>query len=304
MSADLKLVSVAMASYNGARFIGEQLDSILQQTYQNIEVVIVDDHSGDDTVSIIQSYQAKYPFISLICNEENIGVTKTFEKAIENCKGYYIALSDQDDIWHPGKIEILVDEIGEHDVVYADSLLVDENGISLNKKFSDLMNLRSYYTGTPFLLSNSVAGHAMLIKASFLKKILPLPQQIFFDLWIGFCAAANNGIKYIDQTLVNYRQHDNNTVGTSKSKNKKKRQTAQEQFEFKLMELKMLAAAPIKDEGTKNILNKMIHHFHRRWSFKRSAFFFKYYDEILSSKKKPEYRKKMFCMKMFFKPNF
>ena len=304
MNDALKLVSVAMASCNGAKYISEQLDSIIHQSYLNIEIIIVDDYSKDDTVSIIQSYQAKYPFIFLIQNEQNLGVTQTFEKAITHCEGFFIALSDQDDIWDHQKIEILVNEIGEHDAVYADSLLVNDKGESLQKSFSNFMNIRSYYSGTPFLLSNSVAGHSILMKASFVKTILPFPGKIFFDLWIGFCAASNNGIKFVDKTLVKYRQHDNNTVGTSKSKNKKMKQSVKEQFAFKLMELQTLAAAPIKDEATKEILHKMISHFHRRWSFKRSAFFFKYYDALLSSKKKPAYRKKMFCMKMFFKPNF
>jgi hypothetical protein len=71
-----------------------------------------------------------------------------------------------------------------------------------------------------------------------------------------------------------------------------------------LNELKTLASAPIKDEKTKQILAEMISHFHRRWSLKRSLFFFKHFDDILISKKKPIYRKKLFCIKMFFKPNF
>jgi glycosyltransferase involved in cell wall biosynthesis len=304
MNDDQKLVSVAMASYNGAKYISEQLDSILHQTYSNIEIVIVDDHSTDDTVSIIQSYREKYPFIFLVRNEHNLGVTLAFEHAIKHCKGFFIALCDQDDIWDSQKIEILVNEIGEHDAIYADSLLVNEKGESLQRSFSSIMNLRSYYSGAPFLLSNSVPGHSILMKASFVNKILPFPEKIFFDLWIGFCAAGNNGIKFIDKLLVKYRQHDSNTVGTSKSKNKRKKQSTKEQFEFKLMELRTLAEAPIRDEKTKDILHKMISYFNRKWSFKRSAFFFKYYNEILSSKKKPGYRKKMFCVKMFFKPNF
>ena len=124
------------------------------------------------------------------------------------------------------------------------------------------------------------------------------------DLWIGFSAAANNGIKFVDEILVLYRQHGSNTVGTKLSKNKKKRPSAQQQFEEKKLELLTLAKAPIKDEKTKKILEKMIKLFHRRWSFARSAFFFKNYEDLLISKQKPKWRKKLFCVKMFFKPNF
>ncbi len=298
------LVSIAMATYNGAKYIEEQLQSIIHQTYNNLEIVIVDDCSKDNTVEIVEQYQQEYPFIRLYVNEQNSGVTKTFEVAIQECSGEFIAISDQDDIWELNKIEILVNEIGEHDAVYSNSLLVDASGQSLNKSFTTIMNMKTYYSGAPFLLSNSVPGHTILMKQEFVQNILPFPPKMLFDLWIGFCAAGNNGIKFVDKTLVKYRQHETNTIGTRDSKNKKKKESIQTQFEFKLNELKTLATAPIKDERTKLILQKMIEHFHQKWSFKRSAFFFKYYDDILVSKKKPTFRKKLFCMKMFFKPNY
>lgn len=304
MNNQLPLISIAMATYNGAKYIGEQLDSIIHQTYTNIEIVIVDDCSKDDTVAVIEQYQEQYPFIYLHINEQNSGVTVTFEHAISKCTGEFIAISDQDDIWELNKLEILLNEIGEHDAVYSNSLLVDANGQSLNKSFTTIMNMKSYYSGAPFLLSNSVPGHTILMKQGFVQNILPFPPKMLFDLWIGFCAAGNNGIKFVNKTLVKYRQHETNTIGTRDSKNKKKKDAVKVQFEFKLNELKKLATAPIKDEKTKLILKQMIQHFHRGWSFKRSAFFFKYYDDILVSKKKAEYRKKLFCIKMIFKPNF
>lgn len=304
MNNSYPLVSVAMATYNGARYIREQLDSIIGQTYPNIEIVLVDDGSSDSTMQILEQYRQQYPFISVHRNEVNMGVTPTFEKAISLCKGEYIALSDQDDIWMPEKISVLVKEIGQHDAVYGNSLLVDVQGTSLNKTFSDLMNIQTYYCGSPFLLSNSVPGHAMLMKRSFVEKVLPLPKNIFFDLWLGFCAAGNNGIRYVDQILVHYRQHDANVVGTVKSSNKKKKRTKYDEFDFKLSELKTLAKAPIANEKTKQILSEMIRHFHFGWSIKRSRFFFSHYNEILKSKRKSEFRKKLYCIKMFFKPNF
>jgi glycosyltransferase involved in cell wall biosynthesis len=304
MQKSNSLVSIAMATYNGAKYIEEQLQSIIHQTYSNLEIVIVDDCSKDNTVEIVEQYQQEYPFIRLYVNEQNSGVTKTFEAAIQECSGEFIAISDQDDIWELNKIEILVNEIGEHDAVYSNSLLVDASGHSLSKSFTTIMNMKTYYSGAPFLLSNSVPGHTILMKQEFVQNILPFPPKMLFDLWIGFCAAGNNGIKFVDKTLVKYRQHETNTIGTRDSKNKKKKESIQAQFEFKLNELKTLATAPIKDERTKLILQKMIGHFHQKWSFKRSAFFFKYYDDILVSKKKATFRKKLFCVKMFFKPNY
>lgn len=298
------LVSIAMASYNGAKYITEQLESILNQTYKNIEIVIVDDCSKDNTVEVIEELQATYSHIKLFVNAENLGVTGTFEKAISLATGDFIAISDQDDIWELNKIEILMNEIGAFDAVYSNSLLVDAKGNSLNKSFTTIMNMKTYNSGAPFLLSNSVPGHTILMKRNFVQKILPFPKNILFDLWIGFCAAGNNGIKFVDKTLVKYRQHETNTIGTRDSKNKKQKDAVKIQFAKKLEELKTLAKAPIEHAQTKNILTEMISHFHRKWSLSRSIFFFKNYDEILVSKKKSAFRKKLYCIKMFFKPNF
>ena len=249
-SDNLPIVSIAMASYNGERFITEQLDSILNQSYHNIELVIVDDCSKDETISIIKRYQEKFSNIKLFQNEMNSGVTKTFERAIQESKGEFIAISDQDDIWELNKIEILMNEIGFFDAVYSNSLLVDAHGNSLNKSFTTIMNMKTYTCGAPFLLSNSVPGHTILMKKNFVEKILPFPKDMLFDLWIGFCAAGNNGIKFVDKTLVKYRQHESNTIGTRDSKNKKQKDKVQIQFEKKLFELKTLAIAPIKDIKT------------------------------------------------------
>ena len=231
------LVSVAMATYNGEKFIVTQLESIVNQTYPNIEIVITDDASTDNTVQLIKEFQLKYKFITLFINAENTGVTKTFENSFKKASGSFIAIADQDDIWQLNKIEILVSQLGVEDAIYSNSLLVDKNGQSLHKDFKSLMNLQSYYDGSPFLMGNCVPGHTILMKADFARKILPIPQEIMFDRWISFCAAASNGIKYVDMPLVHYRQHDSNAIGAGKSKNKKARKTKKEKFEIKLAEL-------------------------------------------------------------------
>jgi glycosyltransferase involved in cell wall biosynthesis len=298
------LVSVAIATYNGEKYIGEQLNSILNQTYTNIEIVITDDNSADNTVSIIKAFQQKHISIVLFIKEKNSGVTETFENSIKNCKGEFIALSDQDDIWQLDKIEILVNEMGNEDAVYSNSLLVDKNGMSLTKEFKSIMNLKSYYSGAPFLLSNCVPGHTILMKSGFAKMILPFPRNIMFDRWISFCAAANNGIKFVDKPLVLYRQHDTNTIGVGKFKNRRHRETSSEKFTKKFEELITFARAPIKDEETKGILQQMIKLFNHSWSIKRSRFFFKNLEKILVVKKKSHFRKILYCIKMFFKPNY
>ncbi len=297
-------VSIAMATYNGEKYIEEQLQSLINQTYSPIEIIIVDDGSTDNTVEIVKGYQYTYPFILLHINEKNSGVSKTFEKAISLCTGTFIALCDQDDIWELHKIKTLVNAIGEFDAVYSNSLLVDATGKSLGKEFTSIMNMQTYTSGTPFLLSNSVPGHTILMKRDFVLGILPFPDNMLFDLWIGFNAGGNNGIKYVNETLVKYRQHETNTIGTRDSKNKKKKLTPQQEFEAKKFELETLATAPIGDTKTKAILQTMLSVYHRNFSIKRSIFFFTNFNDLLISKQKPTYRKVLYCFKMLFKPNF
>lgn len=304
MAMQQALVSVVLATYNGERFLPQQLDSILQQTYPNLEIVVVDDGSKDGTIALIQDYMLRYPNVRLIQNEKNLGVTKTFERGIQESRGAYIAFSDQDDLWLPEKLQVLTEAIGDYDAVYANSLLVDEDGQSLGRSFTTIMNMATYRHGGSFLLSNSVPGHAILAKADFLKRILPIPATVLYDLWIGFCAGGNNGIAFVDKVLVHYRQHDSNTVGTRLSSNKRKKKSAQQEFEEKRKELQLLAHAPVKDPFTKKLVNEMLQHFHQRWSFARSAFFFRNFDALLFSKQKPRFRKKLYCLKMFFKPNY
>ncbi len=101
------LVSVAMCTYNGERFLAQQLDSIINQTYTNIEIVICDDGSTDKTIQMIQEYQKKFATIKLYQNKTNLGFVQNFAKAISLTTGDYVATSDQDDIWLKNKIEIL-----------------------------------------------------------------------------------------------------------------------------------------------------------------------------------------------------
>lgn len=304
MAQTTPLVSVAMATYNGEKYIAEQLKSILHQSYTNIELVITDDASADGTVAIIKEFQQEYNFITLFINPVNSGVTHTFEHSFKNCKGEFIAIADQDDIWDTQKIELLINAIGKEDAVYSNSELVDKAGQPLGQLFSSLMQLQSYYSGAPFLMGNCIPGHTIIMRSAFTKAILPLPKTIMFDRWISFCAAANNGIKYVDRPLVKYRQHDTNTIGTGKSKNKSVRKTKTEQFNIKLAELKMLSTAPITNEDTRKILSRMLELFTRQLSLQRSIFFFKNIDSLLVVKNKPRYRKILYCFKMFFKANY
>src|SRR4030095_10826576 len=123
--------SVAMCTYNGARYVGEQLDSIASQTRPPDELVVCDDRSSDETVQIVEQFaaSAKFP-VSLEVNSQNLGSTKNFEKAIEICEGDLIALADQDDVWVPSKLEIIereFDAVPASGLVFTDAEVVDKN---------------------------------------------------------------------------------------------------------------------------------------------------------------------------------
>lgn len=295
---------MAMATYNGEKFLAEQLDSLLHQTYKNIEIVITDDGSKDNTIAIIKKYQQSADNIHLYINDINTGVTKAFERSVRMSAGEFICFADQDDIWVDNKIEILLNNIEKEDAVYSNSELVDQHGISLNKDFSSIMNMRSYYSGEPFFVSNCVPGHTILMKKSFAEKILPFPENIMFDRWISYCAAANNGIRYVDKILVKYRQHENNTIGTGRKKHARYKEIKSRLFQDKLEELQTIQTAPVSNNETQYILKEMLLHFHRGWSIQRSLFFFRNIDKILVIKKRSRFRKILYCLKMIFKANY
>lgn len=124
------MISIAMATYNGEKYLREQLDSILAQTIQDFELIVCDDCSTDSTVQILNEYVEKDSRIKVFVNAKNLGFRKNFEKAIGLCKGEYIALSDQDDIWMTEHLELLVDNIQNKDLIAGNSELIDSLGRS------------------------------------------------------------------------------------------------------------------------------------------------------------------------------
>ena len=203
------LVSIAVATYNGEKFLKEQLNSLISQTYKNIEIIISDDGSTDGTLEILYDYQKEYPFVSIKQNASPHGIKRNFENALKYCNGKFIAFSDQDDIWMLDKIEKLVNVIGNNALAYHDSLFVDDDGTSLNKTFSDVFRRYSGHNPLAYLLSNSVSGHALLFHRKLLEIALPFPDARHHDWWLAFRAADNGGVKFLDEVLVHYRQHQN-----------------------------------------------------------------------------------------------
>lgn len=201
------LVSIALCTYNGANHLRQQIETLIHQTYPVLEIVISDDASTDDSASVIEHYRQKDSRIKVILNDQNIGYIKNFEKTIKACTGSFIAPCDQDDIWKPDKIEILLNNIGDHELIYHDSDFVNEELQSLNKKVSDI---KRFYRGADsrhFLLENCVSGHACMFRSGLREIIFPFPDVQYHDWWIALAACGISSIGFVSDSLVLYRQH-------------------------------------------------------------------------------------------------
>lgn len=203
-----------MATYNGAKYIRKQIESILSQTIQNFELVICDDCSNDDTWDILEEYIASDSRIHIFRNSENAGFKKNFEKAVLMCTGEYIALSDQDDIWHSNHLEILLNKMinNKCDIVCGRPIFVNENDIELPKKFDyfkmDNIPQNNNDTARHILLStSSYQGASMLIRKEFFEKALPIPEGAYYhDSWFAVLACFMCGLSYVDRPIVRYRR--------------------------------------------------------------------------------------------------
>ena len=297
------LVSVVLASYNGEKYIEEQIKSILQQTYSPIELIIADDASTDNTVSIIRQFQASHSCIKLFTSKCNEGYIKNFEKGMSMATGEYIALSDQDDIWEEEKLCRLMEEIGNHELIYSDSLLIYDNGVSMNKKLSDVKRLVDFDDCLCYTIGGSVPGHAMLISQRLITQCYPFPPGIPHDYWIGFVATFRGTMKFIPEALVRYRQHYNNIAGIPGSPYRQSHKNRENETQLAIKSrMKLLfekCPADLPQKAVLGAIAESYSNFSLKNNLRRVVLFFDNYEKILSFKKKPEWKKWLFCLKMF-----
>lgn len=207
MSAN-PLVSIALCTYNGERYLSMQLDSLLEQSHKKIEIIAVDDCSTDNTWKILQDYAGKDSRLHPYKNNQNLGHTLNFEKAISLCMGEYIALSDQDDIWETDKIKSLVEKTSDAVLIYHDSDFMDEHGKRIgNNSMSSTHRMYSGENCLPVILANCIHGHAMLFHSKLKDYLFPFDKKLSHDWAIAYAALNAGSIKYIDKVLVHYRQH-------------------------------------------------------------------------------------------------
>jgi len=207
----LPLVSVALCTYNGAAYLGAQLESIIQQSWTNLEILISDDGSTDDTIAIIKEFQQRDQRIKWFRNEINLGYNKNFEKVFSLCNADYISIADQDDIWETNKIEYMMNNWPEvSSFVYSLSGSFNNNDLSGRKPAPDVV-----YTAIDdvhkLVFNSPVHGHACMFKKDFLALCLPFPADIYYDWWMSMHAAATGLVGCIPKTLTWHRVHDSNS---------------------------------------------------------------------------------------------
>lgn len=218
----MEQIDILMATYNGEKYLREQIDSILNQTYLNIRLIISDDCSKDQTIQILKEYEMKDKRVKVYYQKHNLGVVKNFEFLLGKVENEIYALSDQDDIWLPDKIEKSLENMKKNnsDLVFGDLILINENGELLgnsfwkNKGFDKKIKKDKNHYG--LLLNNYATGCTIISKKSFIKYILPLPKEskyMIHDYWITIVVSLKGKISYDEIPHIKYRQHTNNQIG-------------------------------------------------------------------------------------------
>jgi glycosyltransferase involved in cell wall biosynthesis len=206
------MISVCMATKDGARYLSEQLDSILQQLKPHDELVISDDASTDDTIAIIQSY--KDHRIKLIRNHEPKGIPKNFEASLLVSRGDFIFLADQDDVWVPSKVSVMLKQLKHYDLVICDCIVVDHQLQTKTNSF--FIHNKSGKGFIKNIFKNSYMGCCMAFSRSLLNRALPFPHDIpMHDFWIGLIGELYFKVCFTPESLVYHRRHASNASSTT-----------------------------------------------------------------------------------------
>ena len=200
------MVSVCMATYNGEKYVEDQIKSILSELRKDDELIISDDDSKDLTVDIIKSFNDKR--IRLVKNSYNHGIVGNFENALRLAEGEYIFLADQDDIWIKGKYECMLQALQKYDLVHCNSIVIDEKKNIICESFYDV--LKSGKGLWKNICKSTYFGSHMAFRRKLLDYVLPFPNtnQIGHDLWLGLVAEIVGNVCFLNDKLMYYRRHN------------------------------------------------------------------------------------------------
>lgn len=211
------MVSVCIATYNGEKFIKEQIESILCQLTPDDEIIISDDGSKDDTVRIVDSFHDHR--IKVFINNGKHGVIFNFENALKQATGDYIFLCDQDDVWHDKKVKVCMGRLQKNILVVHNANIIDADGEIIEHSFFKIKGSKPGYWNN--IWRNSYLGCSMCFRKELLQYIFPIPKIIeMHDRWIGLIAQMHGSVYYEDECLIGYRVHGHNVSNsTGKSTN-------------------------------------------------------------------------------------
>jgi glycosyltransferase involved in cell wall biosynthesis len=216
------LVSIVMCTYNGEMYLNEQIESVLKQDYQNFELIVVDDHSTDNTWKLLENWRKKDNRIRIFRNEVNLGYNKNFEKAIQLASGDFISICDQDDIWLPQKISKTVNAFTDKKVILAHcrSVRLENKELKFYKA-----RLHHHFQGNDtrkLFFFNQIMGHDMVFRKELVSKIVPIPQGMSYDWWIAVIATCYGSVVSVEDYLVYHRIHNQNNFFNNNAASKKR----------------------------------------------------------------------------------
>lgn len=215
-------ISVALCTYNGEKYIKEQIKSIMSQTLQVDEIVIGDDNSTDHTIEIINHFFSNTDIeVKIHINKENLGFKKNFYNTIANCEGDIIFFSDQDDVWENTKVEKMTEIFKQHEnamLVFSNAYVTDENLNNQTLLFDSLHYRKEFMKNSQeqfkhLLADNYVTGATTAIRKELIEKARPVPLDVAHDYWFAIVAALYDALYAVDLPLIKYRQHSSNTIG-------------------------------------------------------------------------------------------
>ena len=290
----MERVDILMATYNGEKYLKEQIESILTQTYSNFRLLISDDCSTDGTWSILNHYAGLDNRVLIHRNERNIGIVNNFEFLLRQVQSEFFMYSDQDDVWRINKIEKSLNQLKKDNagIVHTDLEVVDENLNQIAPSFWDLKKIKKRVEFNNFeslFLNNYVTGCTIMARSDYIYRILPFPkdnEHFIHDYWTAMIISNFSRMTYIDEPLIRYRQHGDNSVGSSRKSDKIENfDELRDMFvDIKINHFRTLKQNEVKFSGDyyKNNIDKSITYFNhikkvKHFNFKGWVFYFKLY---------------------------
>lgn len=218
-------IDILLATYNGEKYIKQQIDSIISQTYSNWNIIFRDDGSKDATVKIIKEFIQMYPEKMRLIedNDKGLGASGNFSRLLEASKAEYTMFCDQDDVWLPDKIKVTYEKMQETEknsgnkpiLIHTDLEIVDGNLNTIADSMFSYQNLHSAFDSINYMLvQNNITGCTMMINSQLREWSSPIPKKIIMhDWWLGLVASTFGEIGFVNQATIKYRQHGNNDTG-------------------------------------------------------------------------------------------